>query len=123
MGSPVTGFSVGAGLPAKRGGSLSGAENRGEVGLNDAAAFHALPDFLMEVEGDGIERRFDQRHRSAEQNAAGDGVDYTEGDGEMHYCEGKGFGHGALQMGIIAVSAILSAPRTIQNITLSIELI
>src|SRR5690606_9851174 len=71
------------------------------------------------MKGDGIECWLDQCHRTTEQNAAGQQIDHPEGNGEMHYSEGEGFGHGALQMGIISIRHILRAPSTALNKSLS----
>src|SRR5690554_8020144 len=63
----------------------------GSVLLGGAVAL--IEPSLMKIEGHGIERWLDQGYRVAQQNASGHGIDHTEGDGEMHYCEGNGLEH------------------------------
>jgi hypothetical protein len=49
----------------------------------------------MKVERDGIDSRLNQCDSAAQQHTSGHEVNHAESDGEMHYCEGKSFGHDA----------------------------
>src|SRR5690606_26453965 len=76
--------------------AASGPENGGlQTGGTGPSVLPAVPELLMEIEGDRVQRRLDQCHGTAQQQTSGHRVDDAESDGKMHYCKGKGLGHGA----------------------------
>jgi len=62
-----------------------------------SAAAEKGPGLLVEVVGDGVHERLDERERPADGNASGHRVADAERDAHVDCGEGKGLGHGGLR--------------------------